>query len=250
MTNTKILTLFILSLILKNIELKYVDTEESIKFNCDSLNNSASKFYHTNFVQSKIDFNKAASCYLANQNSKAASYCFLNIATLLEENNFNLDSSILYSNLSLAVSLDSFHQANINKYLGYLYGKKAEYNISLIYFNNAIKLYESLNYTPGLNVTYFNLAQVKYMQNDFVNSKFYLDNSISFWKSKCNDQRLFTNNTLGIKIGISIQDTVLTKKYIFENDSIILKNIKLERNVIDSFLLYKDIFYKKIGIKN
>lgn len=98
--------------------------------------------------------------------------------------NLSLDSAILYSNLSLAISLDSLHQANINKYLGFLHGKKSNIKLSNYYFNNAVKLYSSLRFEPGLYVTKFNLANTNFIAKEYNLAKSNLSSTLEFWKRK------------------------------------------------------------------
>lgn len=216
-----LLIFFSLIFILDNNDFSYPDDVNYTKSKCDSIRDIGSSYYNVNKSLSQTELRKAADCYLENGYTKDASYCFLNISTLYEEMGGKLDSAIIFSNLSLAVNLDSMHQANINKYLGYLYGKQGNYPLSVLYFSNAIKLYQVLDFEPGLNVTYFDMAHVKFNQKDYVSSQSYLDKSIEFWKSKSNNSRIFVNSILGVRIGIETKNQALAKEYIDRNEHIL-----------------------------
>lgn len=242
----KYLLIFLsLIFILDTNDFYYPDDVNYTKSQCDSIRDIGGRYYNVNKPLSQAELRKAADCYLENGYTKDASYCFLNISTLYEEMGGKLDSAIIFSNLSLAVNLDSMHQANIIKYLGYLHGQQGDYTLSEMYFNNAIKLYEVLDFEAGLNITYFNMARVKFSQKDYESSQSYLDKSIEFWKSKSNNSRIFVNSILGVRIGIETKNQALAKEYIDRNEHILTLEPDLPQSNIDTFFMYRNVYRDK-----
>ncbi|MGB4958711.1 MAG: hypothetical protein WBO36_04495 [Saprospiraceae bacterium] len=140
----------------------------NIEVDCDTLNATAAKLYRSNSTESLKQFVLAADCFLYTGNYKKAAYCYLNMATLYEQKFGKIDNSLIFANLSLSIHLDTFHQANLIKYIGLLHGEKGDFILTQKYLTNAIRLYEKIDFEPGLNVCYFNLANVKYLSGDFI----------------------------------------------------------------------------------
>jgi tetratricopeptide (TPR) repeat protein len=212
---------------------------------CDSLRNLAGNFYNSDKALSIKVFRKASDCYLENGYTADASFCFLNISTLYDEMGKQLENAILFANLSMAVNLDSMHQANINKYLGLLHGKNGAYYQSSMYFSNAIRLYKILKFEPGLHVTYFDIAQVRYLQKDYVTCQDYLTKSINFWETKNVQQRVFVNNILGIRLGIATDNVKSARQCISENEQMINQHTTLPQANLDTFYRCKYLFDEK-----
>lgn len=212
--------------------------------NCDSLQTIAVNFYNAHQSIKAIEYFKlSADCFLKLKKYKEAGYCYLNISTSFDEKIMNLDSALFYSSKSLTINKDSFHQANVLKYHGLLLGKKLNYQAALEMLDSSRVIFQKLKADYGAAITDFDESQVHYYNNNYIQSQILFEKSLTYWQKKNASQRIFIMNVFGIKLAHKLKNSTLIKDYVEKNDSLLI-NAKIIQSNIDSFVYYKNKFYK------
>jgi len=198
-------------------------SDKANKIDIEKLEKEAFEKYQESPIAALPIFKQVANEYERLENYKKAGFTNLNIANIYDEHKNQVDSALLFSQKSLEIweaQNDSLQIANLFKYIGFLKGRKGQFEEAKTDIHNAIKMYQELEFDQGTAVSEINLADVYYRQKDYDNSLRLFHKSTEYW-NKTNDlSRVYTNNILGIKIYHALHDSKKTQQLIEENESI------------------------------
>lgn len=119
-----------------------------------------------------------------------------NKSFLNDENNGSVDTSIHYARIALNnwISLnDTLNEANIRKYLGYIYGKNNQFIEGKLEIYKAIELYTYKNKDFGIAVSYYDLSKLFTYEKKYDSALIYIDKAINYWENKADTFRVLLN---------------------------------------------------------
>jgi tetratricopeptide (TPR) repeat protein len=185
---------------------------------------------------------------------KEQALCLQNMAFAYEEKQGNTDKSLEYalSAVPLWQSIDSeMDEANILKYIGFLYGKKAQYDSAFVNINAAIEKFGRLDNLQGVAVCYVDKARVFQQQGTLDSCVHYLSKAKKMWISFESPSRVFNINNDLLKVYIGYKATNNINAIIAENDALYLADAK--KNIywrdVDAFLTACMEYYDKTNDK-
>ncbi len=184
------------------------------------LESEAMKKYQEAPINAIPIFKKVAAIHERESNVIKAGITNLNIANIYDEHLNQIDSALSYANKSLKIwkgKNDSMQMANLLKYIGLLQGKKSDYDDAIRSITSALSLYEELDFPQGRAVSKFNLANVYFEMKDYPRSLEHLTSAKSFWNTKSDYGRIYSNNILAIKIYHKMNDPKNVHLLIKEN---------------------------------
>lgn len=191
------------------------------------LEKEAIKIYQENPDSALLIFKDLIDFYEKENNTTKASFSSLSVASIYDENLNQPDSALVYANQSLDMwkkENDNLQVANLLKYVGLLEGKIGNYEAATQHIDEAIVLYNALDFKEGLAVANFNLAQVYVEKGEHKKGAKLLEEATDFWRKAYNKDRIFTNNLFAIELYGKTGDTRNLKKRIKENKDILSEN--------------------------
>jgi tetratricopeptide (TPR) repeat protein len=160
---------------------------------------------------------------------KEQALCVQNMAFAYEEKQGNVDKSLEYalSAVPLWQSIkEEIAEANILKYIGFLYGKKAQYDSAFANINVAIEKFGRLNNPRGVAVCHFDMAAV-FKQKRVVDScVYYLLKAKKTWVSFDTPSRVFKINNELLETYMDIKARNNIQAIIAENEGLYLADSK------------------------
>jgi tetratricopeptide (TPR) repeat protein len=168
---------------------------------------------------------------------KEQTLCLQNMAFTYEEKQGNTDKSLEYalSTVPLWQSInEEMSEANILKYIGFLYGKKAQYDSAFVSINTAIEKFGRLDNPRGVAVCYVDKARVFQQQGTLDSCVHYLSKAKKMWISFETPSRVFNINNDLLKVYMGYKATNNVNAIIAENDALYLADSK------------KDIYWRDV----
>lgn len=198
-----------------------------------------------------IRFFDSAQVYFKRLNKvKERALCLQSMAFVYEEKQENLDKGLEYAQSAIPLwqSINSeTDEANMLKYIGFIYGKKEQYDTAFVHINRAIEKFGRLNNQRGVAVCYFDMASVFKQKMETDSCVHYLSKAKKIWISFETPSRIFkiNNELLNIYIGYKATNNINT--IIAENDALYLADLKnaIYWRDVDSFLIICIDYYDK-----
>lgn len=146
--------------------------------------------------------------------------CLQNTAFGYDEMKKDSIKAIEYAESSLNIwsqLLDTLKSANMEKYLGYLYGKTKQFDKAKYAIKEAIRKFGSKNYDAGVAVSQFDLAVIYENQEMLDSTVYYASIAKAYWLSVNEKQRIFGINNFLFSVFLKKDDVSVAKKYFEEN---------------------------------
>jgi two-component sensor histidine kinase len=151
----------------------------------DSLVNIAEIHYTKGFSflemaqydESKKEFFDALDCFFKLNDSSGISACYLSIGNI-ESNKKKLNEALNYYQKSLNYTDDNINKAYVSTNMGIIYAEKKDYLKAKHNFQNTIKIYEGLNFTNELAISYYDLGYLEYSFNHYTSAIEYYKSSL------------------------------------------------------------------------
>lgn len=184
-------------------------------------------YYFNKNPQTSIEYNKtAAELFVKAKNKQWTALSFQNIAFAYEEGLNNYQEAIKYVDKALPIwreIKDTMGEANILKYLGFLYGKIKEFTKAMSYIDQAIVKFRSKKFEQGVGVCYFDKSLVFFEMNNIDSCTTYLYKAKVIYKKNNESARLFLVNNKLMRIYINNDDYLTAKDFFDENEKIASK---------------------------
>jgi len=162
------------------------------------ISNKTALYYYDDNAELYINYIKKSASVVSKSNNKFK-YANLiqNIAFVYDEKLTEYDEAINYCLKAIKIWQeinDTLNIANMQKYLGYLYGKVREFEKAKYSIIHSISLYESKKNEKGIAVSYFDFALVYYEEGLIDSALFYLKNAKHIWNKYDEKSRIFLIN--------------------------------------------------------
>jgi tetratricopeptide (TPR) repeat protein len=180
--------------------------------NCSSaiINESLSTFYYERDAQKSIGYReKAARLFAAAGDKINAIFCRQNIAFVYDEQLHDYPQALKQALAALNEwdwLGDTLQQANMYKYIGYLYGKLGNPTKGMENIAKAIELYKSKDFGSGLAVSYFDCATIQFEQKNYPIAVTMLQLAKKYWNTENNAGRIVGVNNFLLRIFILLED--------------------------------------------
>lgn len=132
------------------------------------------------------------------------------------------------------VKNDTLQMANLYKYIGLLKGRLGEFEEAKTDIQQAIRMYQSVGFEQGIAVSEFNLAEVYFLEGNYMESEALFSKSKEFWSGMRDMGRVFISNLLGIRICRATGDVGQASQLIEENREI-LNQTNLNEFIVNRF---------------
>lgn len=218
------------------------------EINIPALEQQGFKLFQENPQKAIPIFQEVAIAYQDVGNYKKAGITNLNIANIYDEHSNRIDSALIYAEKSLRIWTehnDSLQIANLYKYIGLLKGKIGKFDEATTAIQEAIKIYQAKAFEQGIAVSEFDLADVYFRAKKYEESERLFAKSKAFWVTQNNQDRVYTNNILGIRLFEQTAKPTAVKQLIEENIAI-EKRIALNDFIKNKFEAVK----KEVGYQN
>lgn len=195
----------------------------SKEINIENLEKKGFKVYQESPSKAITIFKQVALEYEKQQNFTKAGFTNLNIANIYDEHKSQFDSALFYAEKSLniwEIQKDTMQIANLYKYIGLLQGRIGQFVDAEYHIQNAIKMYDNLEFHSGIAVSEFNLADMYFQKKEYNNSIKYFNKAKDFWYSQNDNGRIYANNILGIRIFNTTNNESMVENLIKENRKI------------------------------
>lgn len=159
-------------------------------------------YFSRNAGKSLHHYEQAISLYRQADNQKKMAMCTQNMAFVYDEGLKDNINALEKAGEALQLwrqQNDTMQQANIYKYIGLLEGRLGQYRAAKENISKAIVLFNSQNYTQGIAVCYFDLANVLLEEKDATSAITQLHKAKTIWQGHKDSTRIYIINTALIK---------------------------------------------------
>ncbi|MEZ4920744.1 MAG: tetratricopeptide repeat protein [Saprospiraceae bacterium] len=146
---------------------------------------------------------QAAEFYKESKANEKAASCLLNAGCIYDERLHLADSALYFLQASIPFwekTGNKNGKANVLKYQGVLEGKIGRLDDAKKHAQEAIDLFRETEHRPGLAVSYYDMACILDMADQPDSSLYFIEASQNIWEQQGNQERMFINNTLAMRV--------------------------------------------------
>jgi len=165
-------------------------------------------------------YTEISNIYAKNKNRPKQAYAHFSLANIYDKHISNFKKASHHGHMALGLwelEKDTLQMANLFNYCGYLSAKEGNVEFGKLQLNKAEQLFIGLNDSKGKANTYYRMAQVHFLDNDFKRSEKFYKLAKKYWTENYNNERLLELNVFGIELYTKMGKKAILKELAIEN---------------------------------